>query len=79
MGRWEEELGQDIEDDWWDEALTRVNSTSSRARLSFIQFKVLHRINFTKARLSRLFPGTSDSCERCNLSPADHTHVFLLL
>lgn len=75
-GHWEQELGLDMTDEWWDKALVRVNLTSSCARLSLIQFKVLHRVHFTKARLSRLFPGTSDSCDRCSLSPADHTHMF---
>lgn len=73
---WERELGFDLTDEWWREAMIRVNSTSSCARLSLIQFKVFHKIHFTKNRLSRLFPGTNDTCDRCGLSPADHVHMF---
>ena len=73
---WERELGFGLTDGWWREALIRVNSTSSCARLSLIQFKVLHKIHFTRNRLSRLFPGTNDICDRCGLSPADHVHMF---
>lgn len=76
---WERELGFDLTDEWWRETLIRVNSTSLCARLSLIQFKVLHKIHFTKNRLSRLFPGTNDICYRCGLSPAGHVHMFFLL
>ena len=69
------ELGVTLTDDWWQEALDRVNSTSSCARLTLIQLKVLHRSHLTKVRLSKLF-DTSEVCDRCSLSPADHTHMF---
>ena len=41
-----------------------------------IQLKVVHRTHYTKAKLSRMFPNTNDSCYRCLYSPADHTHTF---
>ena len=72
---WEEELGVTFSDEWWQGALDRVNSTSSCARLTLIQFKVLHRSHLTKVRLSKLF-DTSEMCDRCSLSPANHTHMF---
>ena len=37
---------------------------------------VVHRLHYTKAKLSRMFPDTTDSCTRCHHSPADHTHTF---
>lgn len=40
------ELELDGTNERWEEALVRVNCTSS-----LIQFKVLHKVNFTKARL----------------------------
>uniref|UniRef100_A0A671TSK6 Reverse transcriptase domain-containing protein n=1 Tax=Sparus aurata TaxID=8175 RepID=A0A671TSK6_SPAAU len=73
---WERELGFGLTDGWWREALIRVNSTSSCAHLSLVQFKVLHKIHFTRNRLSRLFPGTNDIGDRCGLPPADHVHMF---
>lgn len=72
---WEKELGGTLSDEWWQSALNRVNSTSSCASLTLIQFKVLHRIHFSKAKLKKLF-NTSDTCDRCSLSPASHTHMF---
>lgn len=73
---WEKELGLSLDEDWWGDVLARINSTSSCARLSLIQFKVVHRIHFTRARLKNLFPGEEDSCLRCSVSPADHAHTF---
>lgn len=72
---WERELGCSLSDEWWERALDRVNSTSSCADLTLIQFKVLHRIHYSKAKLKKLF-NTSDSCDRCSLVPASHTHMF---
>lgn len=48
---WEKELQITFSDDFWKEALRAVNSSTSRARLSLIQFKVLH---YSKAKLSRI-------------------------
>ena len=72
--RWKSELGRKLSDEWWQRALDMVNSTSSCARLTLIQFKVLHRIHFSKAKLF----NTSYTCDRCSLSSASHTHVCFL-
>ena len=55
-----------------------INSSSSCARLGLIQFKVMHRAHFSRARLADIYPGTDSSCMRCSLSPADLTHTFWL-
>ena len=73
---WENELAVTFSDDWWDGALHAINSSSSCARLNLIQFKVLHRIHFSKARLSKIYPNLSDVCDRCSLAPANLTHMF---
>ena len=39
-----------------------------------VQFKVVFRIHYTRARLKKLFPDTDEFCIRCSQSPADHTH-----
>lgn len=74
--QWEKELGFSLESDWWELAAGKVNSSSSCARLSLIQFKVFHRIHFTNVKLSKLFPDVDATCSRCSLVPADHTHMF---
>ena len=73
---WVDELGEDLEEDIWDSALLRVNDSSSCARLSIIQFKILHRIHCSKARLAEIYPNTDASCDRCRNTPADLTHMF---
>lgn len=80
-GNWEKELELDVTDKWLEEALVRVNCTSSCVCLSLIPIKVLYRVHFANSRLSRLFPCTSDTCtsDRCGSSLADHTHVFFLV
>lgn len=51
--KWENELGMNLTEDWWAGALKRVNTSTSCARLSFIQFKVVHRMLFSKSRLAK--------------------------
>ena len=41
-----------------------------------VQFKVVFRIHYTRARLKKLFPDTDEFCIRCSQSPADHTHTW---
>ncbi len=59
--------------------LLTVNSSSSCARPSLVQFKVLHRMNLTNVKLSKLFPGVDVICNRCSLAPADHSHAYFFL
>lgn len=73
---WENELGEDLEEDTWESALLRVNNSTSCAKLNIIQFKILHRIHYSKARLAKIYPNTDASCDRCKNSPADLTHMF---
>ncbi len=67
-------------DDFWEKALRAVNSSSSCIRLDLIQFKVLHRIHYSKARRAKLDPGRSDEggnrCLQTSQTPCDLTHMF---
>lgn len=73
---WVEELGINISDATWDDALYRVNGSTSCARLGLIQCKVLHRIHYSRARLSRIYSNVSETCERCHVAKADLAHMF---
>lgn len=73
---WSEELGFEIPGYFWERAQERINGTSSCARLSLIQFKVFHRIYYTKSKLSKMYDNVDDRCERCNSAPANMTHMF---
>ena len=74
--KWEEELGTVISDETWVRALSCVNGTSSCVRLNLIQFKVLHRTHYSKARLAKIYPELDDTCDRCKATNADLAHMF---
>lgn len=74
---WEKELQMNISDTLWKRALEAVNSSSSCARLSLIQFKVLFRLHYSKDKLSKISPDkTTDACDRCSQKPCNLTHMF---
>uniref|UniRef100_A0AAR2KLP1 Reverse transcriptase domain-containing protein n=1 Tax=Pygocentrus nattereri TaxID=42514 RepID=A0AAR2KLP1_PYGNA len=77
-GKWEEELGIQMEEGIWEQAVDGIRSTTSCARLGLIQFKVLYRAHFSKSRLSKLYPEVKDVCDRCYGSPCDLSHMFFL-
>lgn len=74
--KWKDELGEAIPDGIWEEAVHWVNGTTSCARLSLIQFKVLHRMHFSKAKLTRIFTGMDENCSTCHSAPATFPHMF---
>ncbi len=60
----------------WHQAIKRTHTSSLCARHGLIQFKVLHRVNFSKAWLSEIFPEVEDRCDRCHTSPCNLSHMF---
>lgn len=74
--KWEEEFGTDISEAVWDRAQSWVNGTSSCARLSLIQFKVLHRMHYSKVKLAQIYTDMDDICDRCRMAQGDLTHMF---
>ena len=75
--KWELELGSELDDDYWDVVLKAIHSSSICSRHSLIQAKVVFKIHYTRLKLSRIYPGLSDACLRCGLTPADHLHTFI--
>ena len=73
---WDQDLGINMTDDQWEEALELVNSSSICARHRVLQCKILHRVHYTNAKLARIYPDRSDACNRCKQSPADYIHMF---
>lgn len=47
---WEEELGLQIENEIWEESLSCIQSCSINARHQLIQFKILHRLHYSKTK-----------------------------
>lgn len=73
---WERELGIQIQEESWEQAIERIRSTTTCARLRLIQFKVLHRVHFSKLRLSEIYPDVEDKCDKCHGSPCHLSHMF---
>ena len=60
----------------WNCALSRIHSASFSARHSLIQFKVVHRLHWSRAKLGKIFPDIDPICSRCKLEPATLFHQF---
>ena len=74
--KWEEDLGEQIPEDNWQEIIRRIHSSSICQRHAVIQFKVVHRLHWCKARLSKFRPDIDPLCDRCKQAPADLFHMF---
>lgn len=74
--KWENEIGHPITKDMWDESLQQIHQCSLNARHTLIQFKVLHRLHYSKLKLNRIFPQISPICDKCLHLEANLTHTF---
>lgn len=68
-----------ISDQWW--WLAKAVLLNDHIDLlchdhGLIHCKILQRIHCTNAKSSRICPTVSDTCKRCNQSPATHCHMF---
>lgn len=73
---WEKDLGLTTQNDQWKQILTQVHSSSTCARHNLLQCKILCRVHFINAKLVKILPDCSDSCNRCKQSLADYYHMF---
>lgn len=75
---WEEDLNIAINEDVWKQALSNIHNCSINARLQLIQFKVIHRLHYSKVKLHKFFPQTSPLCNRCKIANCTLAHQFWL-
>ncbi len=75
-GAWEESLGFELPDEHWERILELTHTSSICARHGLIQCKILHRVYYTNARLTKIYPSVSDACNRCKQSPANLIHML---
>lgn len=66
----------DFRRDDWDDMWDHTFGTLVSARDRLIQFKLLHRIYYTPARLASIYGTDAGECWQCAHSPADFDHVF---
>ncbi len=75
---WERDLGVALLAEQWRRASGGVHTASVCARHGLIPFRVLHRLHYSKVKLSKMFPDIDSTCDRCKLSPASFAHSFWL-
>lgn len=73
---WQDDLGGEITEEQWQTALAQIHSSSICARHGLLQFKIIHRIHWSKQKLHKVFPSIDPSCGRCGLTPASLGHMF---
>lgn len=75
---WETEMGMLIPNDHWQRGLEWIHSCSNNSRHCLIQYKIIYRLHFSKAKLHSIYPNVSPTCDKCNSSKADLAHSFVL-
>lgn len=75
-GQWEEDLGISLSDEAWQDALDRIHSSSVCLKHTVIQFKIVHRLHWSKVRLAKFTPDIDPTCDRCKQAPATLSHMF---
>lgn len=73
---WVEELGTEISEEQWEQALSCTHSASICARHGLIQFKIIHRLHWSRLKLSKVFPDVDPLCIRCKQAVASLSHMF---
>uniref|UniRef100_A0AAR2LAI9 Reverse transcriptase domain-containing protein n=2 Tax=Pygocentrus nattereri TaxID=42514 RepID=A0AAR2LAI9_PYGNA len=74
---WAREIGSEITEEVWVESLSRVLCCSVNSRYRLIQFKVLHRLHYSRTKLHKIFESISPLCERCKIEEGSLTHMFI--
>ena len=75
---WENELGTELSDELWEDSLEEVNTCSINSRHCLIQFRVIHRLHYSKSKLHKIYPDVSPNCDICNATEANLLHCFAL-
>lgn len=73
---WIRDTGEIISDELWAKGLNKIKPCSINARLQLIQFKVVHRLHYSKTRLNRIFPALSPTCDKCKSADGTLGHLF---
>lgn len=60
----------------WDEMWDYPFQTLVSARDRLIQFKLLHRVYYTPARIAGIYGAGAAECRRCTADNADFDHIF---
>lgn len=75
----ERELRIQLSKELWELAMNRIWSVTTCACLGPIHFKVLHRVHFSKTRLSEMYLEEEDKCDNRRGSPRHLSHMLFFL
>lgn len=73
---WEADLEEPISELVWQKIIQRIYSSSVCQRHAVVQFKIVHRLHWSKERLSKFKPDLDTTCDRCKQFPATLLHMF---
>lgn len=75
---WEKDLNIQITEEQWNHSLNQIHKCSINVRHCLMQFKMVHRLHFSKAKLNRWFPSVSPLCDKCQTDEATLAHSYIL-
>lgn len=73
---WETELGMPITEEGWETCFRNIHRCSVNVRLNLIQFKVVHRLHYSKVKVNKMYSSVSALCNKCKNKPGTLTHQF---
>lgn len=73
---WAHDLNSEISVGFWEEAMSRVHSCSINSCYRLIQYKVMHRLHYSKTKLNRIFPSVSPECDKCLSAEGSLAHLL---
>ncbi len=73
---WEKDLGIDISEDNWTNALQDIRSCSINSNLQLIQYKVVHRLHYSRTKLHSIYPSVSSLCLKWKSNEGTLAHLF---
>ncbi len=73
---WEQDLGVQLSAQTWDSSLDFIHTSSLCLRHNLVQFKIIHRLHFSRDRLAAIYPNTNPHCLRCHQGIATTGHMF---
>ena len=69
-------MGVPLSEHLWEEGLSGIQECSINSRYRLIQFKVIHRLHYSKIKLHRIFESVSPMCDRCGRAEGSLSHLF---
>lgn len=75
---WVEELGTEITDNMWEAILIKIYNSSINVRHRLTQFKIVHRLHYTKSRLHAIYRNVCPLCDKCSQDTGALAHELWL-